>query len=156
VLFGGAGSLHQAAQIAGLGPTTLYLNGRPPLEEAESALLAARGVAITSARLSSLERQDDSIVRIQFSDGGHEPLDALYVTPASRLNSPIAAQLGCALDEGRFGPIIRADAAKLTTVPGVYAAGDVLQANNITLAVADGVVAGAGLLNSLIFAASAH
>jgi thioredoxin reductase len=38
--------------------------------------------------------------------------------------SPLAGQLGCAFDDGPFGPVIRTDAWKESTVPGVYAAGD--------------------------------
>ena len=41
------------------------------------------------------------------------------------MNSPLAKRLGCALDEGPFGPVIRTDAAKLMTVAGVYAAGGI-------------------------------
>lgn len=38
-------------------------------------------------------------------DGRELPIEALYLAPRSRLNSAIAEQLGCALDDGPFGPI---------------------------------------------------
>ncbi|MCY4498965.1 MAG: hypothetical protein OXC14_16990 [Rhodospirillaceae bacterium] len=40
------------------------------------------------------------------------------------MNSPPAERLGCALDSKPFGSDARTDAAKLTTLAGVYAAED--------------------------------
>ena len=79
-------------------------------------------------------------------------IDALFPAPCSKLNSPIAERLDCALDEGPFGPIIRTDAARLTSVPGVYAAGDIARAPHAAIwASADGVTAGTSLHQSLVF-----
>jgi thioredoxin reductase len=58
-------------------------------------------------------------------DGRTALIDALFLAPRSQLNSPIAERLGCALDDGPFGKVIRTDGAKLTTVPSGYAAGDI-------------------------------
>jgi thioredoxin reductase len=67
--------------------------------------------------------------------------------------SPLAEQLGCAFDEGPFGPVIRTDARKETTVPGVYAAGDAArERHNATWASADGVTAGISVHQSLALA----
>lgn len=68
-----------------------------------------------------------------------------------RQTGTLAETLGCALDKTPMGRIIRVDDFKQTTVPGVYAAGDVARmASNITLASADGVMAGIGVHRSLI------
>ena len=67
--------------------------------------------------------------------------------------SPIAEQLGCAFDDGPFGPIIRTDARRETTVSGVFAAGDAVRApHNATWASADGVQAGISAHQSLALA----
>ncbi|HZG67309.1 MAG TPA: hypothetical protein VEZ12_11230 [Herpetosiphonaceae bacterium] len=56
------------------------------------------------------------------------------------------------MDEGPFGSIIRTDAEKMTTVSGVYAAGDITRsAHNVTWASADGVTAGMAVHRSLVF-----
>jgi thioredoxin reductase len=56
------------------------------------------------------------------------------------------------MEEGSFGPIIRTDPQKMTTVAGVYAAGDIARsAHNVTWASADGVTAGVALHRSLVF-----
>jgi hypothetical protein len=50
-------------------------------------------------------------------------LDALYLSPQTRLNSDIGQQLGCDLDEGPFGSVIRTDGAQMTTLSGTYRRG---------------------------------
>jgi pyruvate/2-oxoglutarate dehydrogenase complex dihydrolipoamide dehydrogenase (E3) component len=60
------------------------------------------------------------------------------------------------MGEGPLGPMVRVDDANMTTVPGVYAAGDVArQPSNAMLAAADGVRAGSAVSQSLIFGARA-
>jgi len=145
-------SAHQALLIAEWGPTTLYLNGGEAPDDDVQAKLARRGVAIEPARIVALRGENRGLSSLLLQDGREAPIDALYVAPRSRLNSPIAAQLGCALDDGPFGPVIRTDANKLTTVPGVYAAGDIARApHNASWAAADGVTAGVFLHQSLVF-----
>ena len=56
------------------------------------------------------------------------------------------------MDEGPFGSLIRTDDAKMTTVPGVYAVGDVTRsAHNVAWASADGITAGMAMCRSLVF-----
>ena len=89
---------------------------------------------------------------IELADGRTCGVDALYLGPRTRLNSDIAEALGCEMEEGPFGQIIRTDPQKMTTVPHVYAAGDITRgAHNVTWATADGVTAGLAVHRSLIF-----
>jgi len=67
-----------------------------------------------------------------------------------QLNSGIAEQLGCVVEQGRFGPVIAIDDAKMTNVAGVYAAGDIARANNALIAAAISLHA------SLVFAPPRH
>ena len=89
---------------------------------------------------------------VEFEDGRCMPLEALYVAPQSCLSSPIAEQLGAAIDEGPMGPMVRTDADRMTTVPGLYAAGDIARApHTVSWAVADGVTAGTAAHRALVF-----
>jgi thioredoxin reductase len=145
-------SAHQALLIADWGPTTLYLNGGEAPDEDAQAKLARRGVTIEPARITTLQGENRALSSLLLEGGREAPIDALYVAPRSRLNSPIAEQLGCALDDGPFGPVIRTNATKLTTVPGIYAAGDIARVpHNASWAAADGVTAGVFLHQSLVF-----
>ncbi|WP_299506191.1 NAD(P)/FAD-dependent oxidoreductase [uncultured Roseobacter sp.] len=143
---------HQALLIADWGPTTLYLNGGAVPEQNVQQKLAQRGVTIERARIITLQGEATSLSSLSLESGRSVPIDALYLAPRTRLNSKIAEQLGCVLDDGPFGPIIHTDAAKLTSVPGVYAAGDIARApHNASWAAADGVTAGVSLHQSLVF-----
>jgi thioredoxin reductase len=157
VLYHSPQSGMHAQLIADWGPTTLFLNGDTTLDSAEHARLLALGIAIEPAPIAALEGTGQALtgVRLQSTEGGNAhvvPLAALYVASATRPASPLAEQLGCAFDEGPMGPYVRTDVNKLTTVPGVYAAGDLtLMRHNATLASAEGVLAGTGAHQALVF-----
>jgi thioredoxin reductase len=143
-------SAHQATLIPEWGPTTYFLNGEELLDDAVREALRQRDVVIEPARVVGLEGEGTSLSGVRLVDGRLVPVEALFLSPTVQLQ-PFAAQLGCELDEGPFGPLIRTDAIKMTTVPGVYAAGDAAAAAaNATLASADGVFAGASLHRSLM------
>jgi thioredoxin reductase len=157
VLYHSPQSGMHAQLIADWGPTTLFLNGETTLEDSERTRLLALGIAVEPARIAALEGTGQALrgVRLQAhggSDARLVPLDALYVAAATRPASPLAEQLGCEMDEGPMGPCIRTDANKMTTVPGVYAAGDAtLMRHNATLASAEGVLAGVGAHQAMVF-----
>jgi thioredoxin reductase len=146
-------SPYQASLLADWGPVTFFLNGRNDLDDAARSQLAKRGVAIEPAPIAGLEGDAPGLTGIALADGRSVRASALYLLTETRMNSPIAQQLGCAFDDGPFGPVIQIDAAGMSTVPGVYAAGDIVRAshNNATLASSDGVTAGVSLHQALVF-----
>jgi thioredoxin reductase len=144
-------SAHQACLITEWGPTTLFLNGAD-LDPESADMLAKYGVAVEPGRLKRLVGEDSTLSAVEFEDGRARPVEALYVAPQSCLASPIAEQLGAAIDDGPMGPVIRTDAGKMTTVPGLYAAGDIARApHSVSWAVADGVTAGTAAHRALVF-----
>jgi thioredoxin reductase len=145
-------SAQQAMLIAEWGPTTFYLNGDPEPDDATLLELRRRGVSVDPTPIRGLQGRNDQLSAIEFTDGRTSPVDALYLGAPTRLNSDIAQQLGCELTEGRFGPVVRTDDSRMTTVPGVYAAGDIVRdAHTLTWASADGVTAGLAVHRSLVF-----
>jgi thioredoxin reductase len=145
-------SIQQAMLIAEWGPTTLYLNGTKEPDDASLAELRRRGIVIEPAQVTALHGEGARLNSIELADGRASAVDALYLGPRTRLNSEIAHQLGCDMEEGSYGPVIRTDAQKLTTVTGVYAAGDITRSShNVTWASADGVTAGLAVHRSLVF-----
>lgn len=148
-------STHQAALIPEWGPTTFFLNGAPMPDAETCADLAARGVKIEAAPVVALEGDAPDLTGVRLADGRLVEIAALFLAPRTRFACPIAEQLGCALEEGPFGPVIRTDGMKLTSIAGVYAAGDITRAmHNATLASADGVMAGASVHQALVFGAA--
>jgi thioredoxin reductase len=140
-----------AMLIAEWGPTTLFLNGNNTVDDEVRGKLQARGVAIEPGRIAALEGPTKDLSGVRLEDGRIVPLEALFMVPRTRPGSPLAEQLGCAFDEGHAGPVIRIDAMKMTTVPGVFAAGDAaMQMHNATLASAEGVMAGVSLHRAML------
>lgn len=144
-------SVHQAYLIAEWGPTTLYLNGAE-LDAESAETLAGRGVAVEAAKVESLEGEHLGLSAIALEDGRKSAIEALYIAPQSCLSSPMAEKLGAEIEEGLMGPLIRTDADKMTSVPGLYAAGDIARApHSVSWAVADGVTAGTSAHRALVF-----
>jgi thioredoxin reductase len=142
-------SLHHAVMLPDWGQTTFFLNGvfSPDPEEAER--LRRRGVTLDDGMVDHIEGDQATVV---MRDGRVVPLDGLFTLTRTSVASPIAEQLGCAFDEGVTGAVIRTDAIKATTVPGVFACGDAARmAGSVTLAVGDGALAGMAAHQSLIF-----
>ena len=66
-------------------------------------------------------------------------------------NSTFARQLGCVIDDGAFGALIRTDPGMMTTVPGVYATGNDGRGTSDTIsAVVDGILAGISIHTALL------
>lgn len=153
VLANGAISVHQASLVADWGDVTFFTNGNGDLDEAARSLLERRNVRIEPATVTAIEGAAPQINGVRLSDGRLVHVKALFVAPEIRMGSPFAEQLGCAFDDTPVGAIIRTDASKATTVPGVYAAGDAARMQpSITFASADGAAAGVGIHQSLIAA----
>lgn len=151
VLYSMPMSVHQASLIAEWGPTTLYLNGAV-LDDEQVAALTARGVRLEPAPVTGLIGKGSALSTVELADGRQRQIAALYIAPRSCLTSPLAAQLGAEIDEGPLGPMIRTDADKMSSVPGLYAAGDIARMpHSVSWAVADGVTAGTSAHRALVF-----
>lgn len=145
-------SMHQARLVPEWGPTTFFLNGASLPDDESLDELNKRGVDIEPVPVRALHGDGAHLTALELEDGRMAALDALFIAAPTHLNSAIAEQLGCELEEGPFGKIIKTDGMKLTTVPGVYAAGDITRsAHNITWASSDGVMAGSAVHFSLAF-----
>ncbi len=132
---------------------TLFTNGVLALTDEQRATLRARGVSVEAEPVVELLGNAPALTALRLRDGRTIATDALFTTPRTRMASPLAEQLGCAFDDGPSGPYIRTDAGKLTTIPGVYAAGDAARpGHNASWAAADGVTAGISAHQSLTLA----
>jgi thioredoxin reductase len=152
VIAGSEHSAHQAALIPDWGPTTYFTQGTFEPDAEQAAHLAARGVTIERTPVVELLGRAPELEAVRLADGRVVPVEAVFTAPRTLMASPLAEQLGCEFDEGMSGPHIRVDATKLTTVAGVYAAGDAASPmHNATLASAAGVMAGLGAHRSLVF-----
>jgi thioredoxin reductase len=129
---------------------TLFTNGVLTLGLEQMADLRTRGVSVEAAPVVALVGDAPALSGLRLEDGRITQVDAVFVSPCTRMASPLAEQLGCEFEEGPSGPFIRTGVDKQTTVWGVYAAGDAARpGHNASWAAADGVTAGISAHQSL-------
>ena len=91
------------------------------------AVMAELGVAHVSGVLQRLEHEAGHVSAVWVA-GQAEPVRAFYLHSRSEPAAPFAAELGCEMTAGPLGPYVTVDAWQRTTVPGIYAAGDLSRA----------------------------
>lgn len=148
VIAGSAMSMHHALMLPDWGPTTLLVNNAFEPDAEQLAALAPRGTSIERSRVRAITGDAD----LELADGRILSFAGLFALAPFELSSPIAQQLGLELEQGAVGAIIKTDALKETSLPGVFACGDAARMMaSVSLAVGDGNLAGASLHRSLMF-----
>lgn len=141
-------AMHHALMLPDWGQVTLFLDEAFAPGEEQLRELGARGVTIERTPVRRLVEH----ATVELEDGRRLPMDGLFTMSWTRPATPVAAQLGCAMEQSPMGEFVRTDAMKATTVPGVFACGDLARAaGNVALAVGDGAMAGAATHRSLLF-----
>ncbi len=148
----GPASAHQAALVRDWSDdVTLLTQGGDWLTPENRAMLAARGVMVDETPLARLIPQGRELEALEFQDGRRVPYGALFTGTRASFASPLAERLGCEIEQAPFGPVLKTDMLKETSVPGVFAAGDAASPMyNATLASAAGVLAGVSAHQSLL------
>jgi thioredoxin reductase len=101
----------------------VFFPHRNELTADEREQLVARGVHIADGEVTGLVVDDDALRGVELADGRVVPRAALFVGPRFVARDELLAGLGCATgDDGR----VRTDPAGRTSVPGVWAAGNVV------------------------------
>jgi thioredoxin reductase len=123
------------------------------LSVAERAELRSAGVRTRSDAIHRLEAHDADpgrLRRIRFADGSVEACDALFVAPRLERHDTLATRLGCAPRTGEPA-LVAVDAGGRTTVPGVYAAGDLAEPErSVANAVGSGARVGKAMVLDLL------
>jgi thioredoxin reductase len=145
-------SMHQAPLLADWGRVTFFLNGAFELTDDDRALLTKRGVTVETAKVERWSRNADGGTGVVMDGGRIVPAKALFTATRTALASPIAEQLGCALQDGPQGSYIQVDERQRTSVANVFAAGDAARPmHSVALAVAGGAMAGIAAHQSMVF-----
>lgn len=101
---------------------TIFTNGKTVFSAEQQAKLQERGVGLIETNVTAIADEADGI-RLTLADGTEHYKKAAYVKPLRlQFHNELAVQLGCELEEGGA---IKVDEFQQTTVPGVFAAGDV-------------------------------
>jgi thioredoxin reductase len=159
VLDRGSDGVHRALLLrAWSDDVTLLTDGPSELENGDAEHLGAAGVAIDERPVAGLRGPGDTLAAVTFADGAERPCGGLLVPAPMHQRSPLAVRLGAALAEP--GPVVadgvEVDAGLETSVPGLYAAGDVCPAMpSVANAIATGAKAAASIVRSLTSAPAA-
>ncbi|MGW9250307.1 NAD(P)/FAD-dependent oxidoreductase [Streptomyces badius] len=135
---------------------TLFLHTGPEPTEEEYEQLAARGVAVVDGEVTGLEVADDRFTGVTLASGRVVPREALVVQARFTARSAVLESLGLepvAQEMGGtvIGSYIPTDPTGATTVPGVWAAGNVTRLTEQVIgAAAAGLMAGGAVNGDLI------
>jgi thioredoxin reductase len=125
----------------------LCSNGPADLAEEERRALARRGIRLIETPLLRLGGVADEPLVLHFADGSTETRSALFLSAPVRAASALPQELGCEFDGP--GRLVLKDWR--TTVPGVYAAGDLATTKRqVAIAAASGVEAAMALNEDLV------
>jgi thioredoxin reductase len=125
-------------------------NGDAPFSNEQRQHLKHLHHEVIETPIQHLETGEDGLRAIIFRDGRRLEREHIFMRPPHQQRSPLASQLGCVMsDDGLY---VKVDAKGETSVPGVYAAGDMAgQMHAVSQAVASGTLAGAMLNHALVF-----
>lgn len=128
---------------------TLFTNGRSTLTPEQTASLERHHIKIVETEIEKLTHSNGYIEKIVSKDGTTFPVKAVYVRTRFEQNSTVPLDLGCELTEEGY---IKTDGFQKTTVPGVFACGDMTtRMRTVANAVATGATAGMMANREIVF-----
>jgi thioredoxin reductase len=149
----GPHAVMQAQLLRGWSDDVVLLTDPDALTTEDRAALAAAGVPVDGREVSALRARDGRLDAVRFADGSELPRGGLLIRtplePRSRLLDELELER---TDAGT----VAVDAWGRTSVPRVWAAGDVAEpAPSVAVAIAGGSRAAGGIVHSLLVCTSA-
>ncbi|MER5470747.1 NAD(P)/FAD-dependent oxidoreductase [Streptomyces sp. NPDC002935] len=155
VLAGTPMSVHQALMVGQWSKdVTLFLHtvGEDELTDEDLRRLAAAGVAVVPGEVAELVVDGDRLTGVRLTDGSTHDRSVLFVAPRPVPRTGLLDGLGAELRETPFGTYPVVDPTGLTSVPGVWAAGNAVGfAEQVVNAASGGYRAAATLNGELLF-----
>ncbi|GLS86635.1 hypothetical protein GCM10010873_16090 [Cypionkella aquatica] len=151
ILMGADGLPHHASLLrAWTDDLTVFANGYQ-LTADEKASLAHAGIALHESPVVGFQADTAGLRVVQLQSGAAVACAVIYLTSRSAPACDLGEQLGCAQMDGPTGPYLEVDMMQQSSVPGVYAAGDLSRpVYGAVFAARDGAMAGVAAHQSLI------
>jgi thioredoxin reductase len=141
VLAGDPRNVQLALQLTRWSPDVLLCsNGTADLDDDARRLLAAHKVQLRQEPIARLDGAGGGLERIVFAEGEPAARAAAFLHAPTRQRSDLPGQLGCTL--GEDGSVLVDDLGQ-TSVPGVFAAGDMARRPSMPVPGAQVVIAAA-------------
>jgi thioredoxin reductase len=125
-------------------------NGDAKFSNEQRQHLKQLGLKLIETPIEKLETSEQKLHGIVFRDGTTLKREHIFSRPPQQQRSPLVKQLGCEMSDD--GIYVKVTMGGETSVPGVYAAGDMMSPMQaVSSAVASGTMAGAMLNHALVF-----
>ena len=148
-------AVHQALMVSQWSKdVTLFLHtvAEDELTDEDLRRIAAAGVDVVPGEVAGLVVDDDRLTGIRLADGTTHERSVLFVAPRAVPRTGLLERLGAELQETPFGTYAVVDATGLTSVPGVWAAGNAIGfGEQVVNAASGGYRAGATINGELLF-----
>ncbi|MEU6090066.1 NAD(P)/FAD-dependent oxidoreductase [Streptomyces sp. NPDC047085] len=149
-------SVHQALMVTQWSKDVrLFLHqvSESELTDEDLRRLAVAGVAVVPGEVAELVVAEDRLTGIRLADRTVHDREVLYVAPRAVPQNELLVRLGAEMRETPFGSYPVIDERGLTTVPGLWAAGNASGfAEQVVNAAGRGYRAGAAINGELLFA----
>lgn len=117
-------SLKQAGLVRRFSENVTFVTNGLDVTPAEQERLEAFGVPVIRGVVSHLNGEPGSLDGVELTDGATVPGEAIFIAPRPRPNDRLLRSLGCTIDAS--SGLIAVDQFGQTSVPGVWAAGNVV------------------------------
>lgn len=130
---------------------TLCVQGAVGFEQEHLDDAQRQDIKVETRQVVSVSAQGEGVI-LTFDQGTETSVAALFVASDASFGGSLGTDLGCQTVPGFTGPYLRTGPQGQTTIPGVFAAGDIIRpVALVTAALADGVLAGTSAHQSLIW-----
>ncbi|MGW1540689.1 NAD(P)/FAD-dependent oxidoreductase [Streptomyces sp. NPDC002309] len=154
VLAAGPHSVHQALIVTQWSKDVrffLHEVAEEDLSDDDLRRLAAAGVKVVPGKVAGLEIENDRLTGVRLADGTVHEREVVFTAPRPVPRTGLLRRLGAELNETPFGAYAVVDPTGLTTVPGVWAAGNATGfAEQVVNAASGGYRAGATINGELL------
>ncbi|MDQ0746831.1 thioredoxin reductase [Streptomyces africanus] len=154
VLASSPASVHQALIVSQWSKDVrffLHTVAEEELSDQDLRRLAAAGVDVVPGEVAELVVEDDRLTGVRLGDGTTHARSVLFVAPRPVPQTGLLERLGAELHETPFGAYPVVDPTGLTTVPGVWAAGNAIGfAEQVVHAASGGYRAASAIVGDLL------
>ena len=127
--------------------TLIHVGEPATLADTDRLELAKAGIDVVETHINAVRIEADRIAAFDFEDGVARKFDVIYSALGTTPRGALAEELGAKVDE--VGSLL-VNSHQMTTVEGLYAAGDLVRGlNQITVAEAEAAIAATGIHNRL-------
>ncbi|MEU6473057.1 NAD(P)/FAD-dependent oxidoreductase [Streptomyces massasporeus] len=154
VLASSPASVHQALMVSQWSKDVrffLHTVAEEELSDEDLRRLAAAGVEVVPGEVAGLVVEDDRLTGVRLADGTEHARSVLFLAPRAVPQTGLLEALGAELHDTPFGAYPVVDATGLTTVPGVWAAGNAIGfAEQVVHAASGGYRAASAIVGDLL------